>query len=100
VGDYDPVDIHLVSQLVDPLGQRQPLFIGHILARNLENLFATNIGDVLQVGDRLNQCINRNRCSLVANRCRRCCSRACDCAASRQYDYRRQMFRSGLIRCG
>jgi len=59
VGDYDPVDIRLVSQLVDPLGQRQPLLIGHVLARNLKNLFATNIGDVLQVGDRLNQCIKQ-----------------------------------------
>ena len=68
MGDDDAIDIVLGQQHIDALAQGKPVFVAHVLAGDLKNLLAGDIGDPGQLRDGLDQRLHTDGGSGVADR--------------------------------
>ena len=53
VRDRDAVDVRRGQQLVDALGELEPDLVVHVLAADAGDLLARDVGEVLELRDRL-----------------------------------------------
>ena len=84
MSDDDAVDVCLREQLVDPLGEFQPIVVIHVFAGNLKHLLAFDVGDFLQFRNSLDQSLDAYGGGLIAHGRRGRCAGAGDRATGRQ----------------
>ena len=67
VGDHDGIHIRLRQQLIHALGALEPHFVVHVLAADIHDLLATDVGQVAQPGHGLDQILDSKGAGLVAS---------------------------------
>jgi hypothetical protein len=86
VGDDDAIDVGLLGQCRNALGEGEQMFVGEALGGDLEDLLAAHVGDVAQSRDAGDQLVHRHLGGLVGGALGRIGASAGDGAAGGQDD--------------
>ncbi len=87
MGDHHAVDVALLEELRDALGELHQLRVGEAFGRDLEHLLTADIGDLAELRHRGDQFVDRDLGGLVGRAVADVGAGTRDRAASRQHDH-------------